>query len=76
VTLPGVEKAPYMLAGLGAYIDPNDNGETLTGPTLHAGIGWVKPLRESVLFYELNPALIIGRNKVAVGIPFRIGVIF
>ncbi|NBW93796.1 MAG: hypothetical protein EBR20_05435 [Bacteroidetes bacterium] len=57
-------------------VDPSDSGDTLTGPTLHAGVGWVKPLRESVLFYEVVPALVIGAEKVAVAIPFRIGVIF
>jgi len=29
-----------------------------------------------VLFYEVVPALVIGAEKVAVAIPFRIGVIF
>ncbi len=76
VTLPGIEKAPYLLTGIGGYLDPSDSGDTLTGPTLHVGIGWVKPLRESVLFYEVVPALVIGATKVAVAIPFRIGVIF
>jgi len=76
VTLPGVERAPYILLGMGAMLDPSDSGDTLTGPTLHGGIGWVKPLRESVLFYELDPALVIGRDKVSAAIPFRIGVIF
>ncbi len=76
VTLPGVEKAPYLLTGIGGYLDPTDGGDALTGPTIHAGVGWVKPLRESVLFYELNPALIIGEKKVSGAIPFRIGVIF
>ena len=76
VTLPGVEKAPYLLAGMGAYLDPSDSGDVLTGPTIHAGIGWVRPLRESVLFYELDPALVIGKDKVSAAIPFRIGVIF
>lgn len=76
VTLPGVEKAPYLLTGIGGYLDPSDSGDTLTGPTLHVGVGWVKPLRESVLFYELAPTLIIGAEKVGASIPFRIGVIF
>jgi hypothetical protein len=76
VTLPGVEKAPYLLTGIGGYLDPTDNGDALTGPTVHLGVGWEKPLRESVLFYELNPALIIGEKKVSAAIPFRIGVIF
>ena len=76
VTLPGVEKAPYLLTGIGGYLDPTDSGDALTGPTIHLGVGWVKPLRESVLFYELDPALIIGKDKVSAAIPFRVGVIF
>ena len=76
VTLPGVEKAPYLLFGLGGYLDPTDSDDTLTGPTIHTGLGWVKPLRESVLFYELNPVLIIGADKVSGAFPFRVGVIF
>jgi hypothetical protein len=76
VTLPGVEKAPYLMMGIGGYLDPSDSDDTLTGPTLHFGVGWVKPLSESVLFYEIDPALIIGDTKVSAAIPFRIGVIF
>lgn len=76
ITLPGVEKAPYLLAGMGAFLDISKNDDSLTGPTVHFGIGKVHTLRESILFYELDPALIIGKDKVAVAIPFRIGIIF
>jgi hypothetical protein len=40
------------------------------------GIGWVRPLNETTLFYEINPALIIGESKSTVALPFRIGIIF
>lgn len=76
ITLPGVERATYLIAGMGAYIDTSDNSDSLEGPTIHFGVGWVQTLRESVLFYEIDPALVIGRTEVAVAIPFRIGIIF
>lgn len=76
VTLEGNEKAPYLMAGLGGYIPVGDNNSTKGGPALHVGAGWVKLLRESTLFYELVPALIVGESSVSVSIPFRIGIIF
>lgn len=76
ITLPGVERATYLIAGMGAYIDTSGNSDSLEGPTIHFGVGWVQTLRESVLFYEIDPALVIGRTEVAVAIPFRIGIIF
>lgn len=75
ITLPGVEKAAYFLAGLGGYIPFDEKDAGKGGPTLHAGIGWVQPLRETTLFYEINPTLIIKRSKVGLAFPFRIGVI-
>ncbi len=76
VTLPGVSSAPYLLGGIGGYIPLSDKANTDSGPTLHLGIGWVRPLNETTLFYEVNPALIIGEKDVQVAIPFRIGLIF
>ncbi len=76
ISFPGSpERAAYILAGVGGYIpfDRNDRGKG--GPTLHVGLGWVKPLRETTLFYEINPALIIKREEVSVAFPFRIGII-
>lgn len=76
VTLPSRgSRAPYLIGGLGAFInfeDGNDDG----GPTLHGGIGWVQALNETTIFYEINPALIIGENAVDLALPFRVGVIF
>lgn len=76
VTLPGVTSAPYLLGGVGGYIPLSDKANTDSGPTLHLGIGWVRPLHETTLFYEFNPALIIGEKEVQVALPFRIGLIF
>ncbi|GIV59025.1 MAG: hypothetical protein KatS3mg043_0114 [Rhodothermaceae bacterium] len=76
VTLPGVRSAPYVLGGVGGYIPLNDRRRTVSGPTLHLGIGWVRALHETSLFYELNPALIIGEENVEFALPFRIGLIF
>ncbi|WP_457652601.1 hypothetical protein [Rhodocaloribacter sp.] len=76
VTLPGVTSAPYLLGGVGGYIPLNDRDRTNSGPTIHLGIGWVRALSETTLFYEVNPALIIGEKDVAFALPFRIGLIF
>jgi hypothetical protein len=76
VTMPGVDSASYLIGGFGAYINTSGDNKVLEGPTIHFGIGWVRPLRESVLFYEIDPALVIGKNDVGVAIPFRIGIIF
>jgi hypothetical protein len=75
VTLPGSSsKAPYFLTGIGGMVPLSD--DTDGGPTFHFGLGWVQQLSDTVLFYELDPALVIGASKVTVAIPFRIGVIF
>jgi hypothetical protein len=76
VTLQGVQQAPYVLAGVGGYFVASDHGSAKEGPSIHVGVGWVRALRETLLFYEIDPALVIGDNSVAVAIPFRIGVIF
>ena len=76
VTLPpGRNRAPYVLGGLGAYVS-FDADDTTGGPTLHGGIGWVQSLSETTLFYEVNPALLVGETAVDLVLPFRIGVIF
>lgn len=69
----------YVLFGLGGYV-PLGNSDSRAdgkhGPTLHGGVGWVHALNESSLFYEFNPALVVGRKDVALAVPFRIGLIF
>jgi hypothetical protein len=76
VTLPGrPDRTPYILGGVGAYVSFQD-GDNEGGPTLHGGFGYVQALSETTIFYEINPALIIGQESVALALPFRIGVIF
>ena len=67
----------YILFGLGGYVPVGrDAANEQNGPTIHIGIGWVHALNETSLFYELDPALIIGEESVDIAIPFRIGLIF
>ncbi|HET6568846.1 MAG TPA: hypothetical protein VFG50_12840 [Rhodothermales bacterium] len=79
ITLPPRgNRAMYYLAGLGAYLpltsDPDADAKA--GPTIHAGVGWVQTLRETTVFYEIDPALVIAENKVDLAFPFRVGIIF
>lgn len=79
ITFPGrSDRAPYLLAGIGAYalISQGSDFDGEEGPTLHFGLGWVRTLAETTLFYEVNPALIIGDDVVDVIFPLRIGIIF
>lgn len=76
VTLPGERSAPYILGGIGGYIPTNQANRTISGPTLHFGLGWVKALNDTTLFYEIDPALVIGKENVQFILPIRIGIIF
>lgn len=75
VTLPGGTQPVYFLGGIGAYAPIGQNAPT-GGPTFHLGVGRVMVLRDTSLFYEFNPALIIGRTNVEFVLPFRFGLIF
>ena len=68
------DESAYLIGGVGAYIPIKD--DYAGGPTIHGGMGWVRQLYETRLFYELNPQLIIGETAISIAIPFRIGVIF
>ncbi len=79
VTLPrSNDSAPYVLAGIGAYVPfgANLGDDPLRGPTVHLGIGWVRALAETSLYYEINPALVIGQDRVGIALPVRLGLIF
>lgn len=76
ITMPGINRSSYLIGGMGAYINTSDDTSAMEGPTIHLGIGWVRALSESVLFYEIDPALIIGKKGVGAAIPFRVGIIF
>ncbi len=73
---PSPTRLPYLMAGVGGYLPVAGPDNSISGPTVHAGIGWVQALTESSLFYEINPALVIGENSIDFVIPFRIGLIF
>lgn len=76
VTLPGMgTESLYFLGGGGAYV-PFGNTTAESGPTFHLGVGKAWLLNESSLFFEFDPALLVGREDTMVLIPFRIGVIF
>lgn len=70
------DQAAYILFGLGGYVPVGRNTEDQqNGPTIHLGLGWVHALQETSLFYEINPALIIGERSIDLAIPLRIGII-
>lgn len=70
------DQAAYILFGLGGYVPVGRNtDDQQNGPTIHLGLGWVHALQETSLFYEVNPALIIGERSVGLAIPLRIGII-
>jgi hypothetical protein len=73
---PQGRQAFYLLAGIGAYTPISQAYRGETGPTVHFGLGRVQLLRETQLFYEFNPTLVVGERNVDVVLPFRIGVIF
>lgn len=71
------DRLTYFMGGFGAYLpfDENDNSRD-AAPTLHFGIGRVHSLTETSIFYEVNPGLIIGQERVGLVLPIRAGVIF
>ena len=75
VTLPDLNRATYLLGGFGVYAPFGSGDHADGGPMLHLGIGRAVPLRESTIYYEVNPAFIIRESSLGVSIPFRIGVI-
>ena len=46
------------------------------GPTLHLGVGTAIPLRDTSLYAEFDPSLIVGRDETTVALAARVGVIF
>lgn len=74
VTLPRSGRSVrYLLGGVGGYIPFKGGG---SGPTIHAGIGWAQPLSETSLYFEIDPALVVGSDEITVIVPARVGVIF
>lgn len=73
---PRGRQAFYVLGGFGAYAPLSDRYSGDSGPTVHFGFGWVQLLRETQVYYELNPTLVVGERDVDVVLPVRVGVIF
>jgi len=71
------DRLTYFLGGFGAYLPFDENNSNReAAPTLHFGIGRVHSLMETSIFYEVNPGLIIGEERVGLLLPIRAGVIF
>ncbi len=77
VNLPDYRnKLTYLVAGFGAYLPVNRDDNSDGGPTFNIGLGQVMGLRETSLFYEVMPSLIVGEKNVKPTLAGRIGVIF
>jgi len=71
------DRLTYFMGGFGAYLPFSENSTNRdAAPTLHFGIGRVHSLTETSIFYEVNPGLIIGQERVGLLLPIRAGVIF
>ena len=68
-------RAGYIFLGMGGYLPLAGNRDT-SGPTIHIGLGRAHGFGESAVFYEINPALIIGSEKLGFLLPVRLGIIF
>jgi len=75
VTFPALGQARYLIGGMGYFAALGD-APGQGGPAIHGGMGWIIPLHESSLYFEINPSLVIGRQRAALALPARIGVIF
>ena len=76
VTMPVAgNEGTYFLGGAGAYI-PTGDGAPDAGPTFHLGVGKVWLLRDSSLYAEFDPALLVGDRATQLLLPVRVGVIF
>jgi hypothetical protein len=69
------DRLSYLLFGAGAYV-PLGDADSRSGPTIHAGYGRVHILQETSLYWEINPAVMIGDTRVDLIVPLRVGVIF
>jgi hypothetical protein len=73
VTLPGYNRAPYVMAGVGAYVSTSGSEG---GPFFHFGLGRAQLIGEASIFYEIDPAIVIESDEVQFVFPIRFGLIF
>ncbi|MEM1054034.1 MAG: hypothetical protein AAGI52_00800 [Bacteroidota bacterium] len=71
VTLPN--RSSYVLGGFGGFVPLSGGGG---GPTVHAGFGVAVPLSETSIYFEVDPAIVVGSSETTFVIPGRVGVIF
>lgn len=70
------EQLTYALGGVGAHVPVSNADASEAGPTVHFGLGRVQVLTDTSIFYEINPALLVGGDSVDLLIPVRVGIIF
>lgn len=70
------DNATYIGAGFGYYAPINRDDDSAGGPTFHVAYGWILGLRETSLFVEVDPALVVAEDGVGLAIPVRVGAIF
>lgn len=76
VTLPVMGgRGTYFLGGVGAYVPLGDRAPE-AAPFFHFGFGRVWLLRDTSIFFEVDPALVVGEETSNVLFPVRVGVIF
>ena len=73
VTLPGRDAVRYVIGGIGGFLPLDGAGG---GPTLHLGLGTAIPLRDTSLYLEFDPSLLVGQDETTVVLAGRVGVIF
>ncbi|HEX8385284.1 MAG TPA: hypothetical protein VF576_03815 [Rubricoccaceae bacterium] len=73
VTLPGRDAVRYVIGGFGGFIPLEGGGG---GPSLHLGVGTAIPLRDTSLYLEFDPSLLIGESETTGVLAGRVGVIF
>ena len=79
LSFPTRDTVRYLLGGFGGFIVTGDGegvDEPEGGPSIHLGLGWAFPLRETSLYVEVDPSLIVGSQEATVVLPLRAGVIF
>ena len=68
------EQSTYALGSIGAYV-PFGDTNTDSGPTFSLGVGRAWLLRESSVFFEFSPGLLVGEETTTLVVPLRIGLI-
>ncbi len=70
------DQLSYVMAGVGAHVPLANTERSESGPTLHAGYGRVYALQDNSIYWEVNPALLVGDDSVDLLVPVRLGIIF